>query len=374
MAKICVLGAGMVGAVIAQDLAKEHEVTSADASEAALAGLAGKGVKTEVLDIADRDKLTQFVAPYDLVACAVPGFLGFETLRALIKAGKNVVDISFFPENALLLDNLAKEIGVTAIVDIGVAPGMDNVILGFHDKRMTVKKFECIVGGLPKNPKPPFFYKAPFSPIDVIEEYTRPARLKRDGKVITLPALSEVETVHFENVGNLEAFNTDGLRSLLITMPHIPDMAEKTLRYPGHVALIEGMKAAGFFAEDAIEIKGAAVRPLDLSAKLLIDQWKLEPGEPELTVMRVTVEGEEQGKPIKHVWELLDEYDPATGFSSMSRTTGFTCTAAANLLLQEKFTKPGVHPPENVGGTQDCFKFMRDYLAERNVLYCHSLG
>jgi len=368
---ICVLGAGMVGGVIAQDLAQQHDVTSMDMNDAALGRLAKRGIKTRRLDIGDAHALADYVQPFALVVCAVPGFMGYRTLKTLLEEGKHVADISFFPEDALELDALAKYKGVTALVDIGVAPGMDNLILGHHDVHMQVSRFECLVGGLPQHPKPPFSYKAPFSPIDVIEEYTRPARLQRGGKVVTLPALTEREMRDFEGVGILEAFNTDGLRSLLKTMAHIPEMSEKTLRYPGHVALIEALQQAGFFATRAVEINGAQVRPLDLSAKLLLDQWKLEPGEPELTVMRVTVEGEEQGKPVRHVWDLLDRYDPQTGFSSMARTTGFTCAAAANLLLQNKFHAPGVHPPEHVGRHEECFTYIREYLGARHVDYRH---
>jgi saccharopine dehydrogenase-like NADP-dependent oxidoreductase len=338
-------------------------------STAALDRLAAKGIKTQRLDSNDHAALTAFVKPFDLVVCAVPGFMGFRTLRALIEAAKDVADISFFPEDALELDALARKKGVRVIVDVGVAPGMDNLILGYHDAQMKVSRFECLVGGLPKDPQPPFLYKAPFSPVDVIEEYTRPARLQRGGKVVTLPALTEREMRDFEHAGRLEAFNTDGLRSLLKTMAHIPDMSEKTLRYPGHITLIEALKQSGFFGEEPMEVGGTRIKPLDLTAKLLISQWKLKPGEPEFTVMRVTVEGEEGGRHLRHVWDLYDEFDPATGFSSMSRTTGFTCAAAASLLLEGKFTEVGVHPPEQVGRNKDCFKYALDYLAARNVRY-----
>ncbi|HKT30929.1 MAG TPA: saccharopine dehydrogenase C-terminal domain-containing protein [Gammaproteobacteria bacterium] len=372
--QICVLGAGMVGGVMARDLAGRHEVTSADHSDAALARLAPYGIHTRQLDLTDARTLADFVRPFDLVVSAVPGFMGFRTLKTLIEAGKNVADISFFPEDALQLDALAKRRGVTALTDIGVAPGMDNLILGHHDTHMRVERFECLVGGLPKHPQPPFNYKAPFSPIDVIEEYTRPARLQRAGNVVTMPALSERETVEFEGVGRLEAFNTDGLRSLLKTMAHIPEMAEKTLRYPGHAALIETLKQAGFFSTDTLDVGAVKVRPLDLAVKLLLDQWKLAPGEPEFTVMRVTVEGKEDGRHVRHVWEVHDEYDAATGFSSMARTTGFTCTAAANLLLEGRFREPGVHPPEIVGRASGCFDFILAYLKERRVSYLHRVS
>ena len=369
MAKIGIVGAGMVGSVIAQDLAAKHDVTSADLSAPALERLAAKGIKTRQLDSRDPKALAAFSQPFDLMVTAVPGFMGFATLKTLIEAGKDVADISFFPEDALSLDALARHKGVRVITDVGVAPGMDNVLLGRYDKRMTISRFECLVGGLPQKPEPPFLYKAPFSPIDVIEEYTRPARLQRGGKVVTLPALTEREMIQFDKPGTLEAFNTDGLRSLLKTMAHIPDMSEKTLRYPGHIALIEDLKRAGFFGETAVEVNGAKVVPLDVTAKLLIDQWKLKPGEPELTVMRVTVEGTEQSKRLRHVWDMYDEYDPKTGFSSMARTTGFTCAAAANVLLDKTFTDTGVHPPEHVGAVEACYDAMLAYLAERGVHY-----
>ena len=369
MAKIGIVGAGMVGSVIAQDLAARHDVTSADLSAPALERLAKKGIKTRQLDSRDSKALAEFSRPFDLMVTAVPGFMGFATLKTLIEAGKDVADISFFPEDALALDALAREKGVRVITDVGVAPGMDNVLLGRYDKRMQVTRFECLVGGLPQQPEPPFLYKAPFSPIDVIEEYTRPARLQRGGKVVTLPALTEREMIQFDKPGKLEAFNTDGLRSLLKTMAHIPDMSEKTLRYPGHIALIDDLKRAGFFGETPVEVDGAKVVPLQVTAKLLIDQWKLKPGEPELTVMRVTVEGTEQGKRLRHVWDMYDEYDPKTGFSSMARTTGFTCAAAANLLLDKTFQDTGVHPPEHVGAVEACYEYMLAYLAERGVHY-----
>ncbi len=369
MAKIGIVGAGMVGSVIAQDLASKHDVTSADLSAPALERLAAKGIKTQRLDSRDPKALAAFAQPFDLMVTAVPGFMGFATLKTLIEAGKDVADISFFPEDALALDAVARQKGVRVITDVGVAPGMDNVILGHHDKHMKISRFECLVGGLPQKPEPPFLYKAPFSPIDVIEEYTRPARLQRGGKVVTLPALTERELVKFDRPGELESFNTDGLRSLLFTMKHIPDMSEKTLRYPGHIALIEDLKRSGFFSETPVEVDGANVTPLAVTAKLLIDQWKLKPGEPELTVMRVTVEGSDHGKRVRHVWDMYDEYDPKTGFSSMARTTGFTCAAAANLLLDKTFDETGVHPPEHVGAVQACYDYMLGYLAERGVHY-----
>jgi saccharopine dehydrogenase-like NADP-dependent oxidoreductase len=293
--------------------------------------------------------------------------MGFETLRQVILCGKDVADISFFPEDVLSLQELARQKNVTVITDIGVAPGMSNLILGYFDSIMQVHNFECYVGGLPKRRKKPFEYKAPFSPADVIEEYVRPARLKENGHIVVKPALTEREYMEFAEIGTLESFNTDGLRSLLFTMPHIPNLKEKTLRYPGHVELIIALKESGFFAETPMQINGAEISPLQFSSKILFNEWKLGDTEEELTVMQVLIEGTADGLPQRIQYDMLDRYDPATQLSSMSRTTGYTCTAAVNLIAKNLFREKGVFPPELVGKHKACFDFVMGYLAERGV-------
>jgi lysine 6-dehydrogenase len=363
--KIAVLGAGMVGRAIAADLAAQHTVTSFDISQPNLELLqqAAPDVETRQADLNDYTHYDTLLAPYELVVTAVPGFMGYAVLEAAIRAGKNIVDISFFPEDVLALDALAREMGVTVITDCGVAPGMNNFIIGRYNEEMTIKEALIYVGGLPQHPQPPFLYKAPFSPIDVIEEYTRPARLVEKGEIVVRPSLSERELLSFDGVGELEAFNTDGLRSLLFTMKHIPDMKEKTLRYPGHIDLIVALQTAGFFNTDAIKVSGQSIRPLDFSAAFLIDQWKLQPGEQELTVMKVIVKSESQTV----IYDLLDKYDEASQTSSMARSTGYTCTAAVNLIGNGLFTEKGVYPPELVGRHKECFDFVLHYLGERGV-------
>ncbi|NVK88337.1 MAG: saccharopine dehydrogenase NADP-binding domain-containing protein, partial [Gammaproteobacteria bacterium] len=275
MAQIGVLGCGMVGSAIAVDLAKSHSVLVADKSKKALSEVKTKveNLNTVVADLTDADAIADVISEMDLVVCAVPGFMGFEVLKTVLTNKKSAVDISFFPENALDLDYLAKKNNVFAIVDCGVAPGMDNILLGHHNDKMAVTKFECLVGGLPRRRVWPFEYKAPFSPVDVIEEYTRPARYVENGKMVTRPPLTDCELVEFDKVGTLESFNTDGLRTLLTTMDHIPDMKEKTLRYPGHAEYIKVLAQTGFFSETPIEVNGISVSPLEFTAKVLIDNW-----------------------------------------------------------------------------------------------------
>lgn len=367
--KLAVLGAGMVGRAIALDLATTHEITSFDQNAENLSILSRRDsrIRTRKEDLTRYDSYPEWLSEFDLVLTAVPGFMGYRTLEAVIKAVKSVADISFFPEDALQLDALAKEKGVTVITDVGVAPGMSNLILGRYNEEMRVTHFECYVGGLPANPQPPYFYKAPFSPIDVIEEYIRPARLKEKGKIVEKPALTERELIEFDEVGTLEAFNTDGLRSLLFTLPHIPDMKEKTMRFPGHIDLILSLKEAGFFDTKKIMVQGKEISPLEFTSRMLIDDWKLGEEEEEFTVMRVIVEGEKEGTKKRIEYNLLDRYDPVSRLSSMARTTGYTCTAAAQLILQGLFVEKGVFPPEFVGKSSVCFEKIMDYLEQRGV-------
>lgn len=369
--KIAVLGAGLVGRTIAIDLCKKYDVTSFDVSQAALDLLAKKEprIATIKADLSNYAAYPKLLASFDFVVTAVPGFMGYKTLQAVIMAKKNVADISFFPEDALDLDALAKENNVTAIVDCGVAPGMSNYVIGYHNAKMKVTSFECMVGGLPVKRVSPFEYKAPFSPIDVIEEYTRPARIMEGGRIVTKLALSEPELIDFDPVGTLESFNTDGLRSILYTMGHIPNMKERTLRYPGHIDIIKAMMRAGFFETKPVSIKGVKISPLEFSSALLIDQWRSAPDEDEFTLMRIKVSGTKKDKEKTVTYDLFDRYDPATGMSSMSRTTGYTCTASLNLIMNGMFTEKGVFPPELIGSNEKCFQFVLQYLKERGVNY-----
>lgn len=367
---ITVLGAGLVGSAIVKDLAATatHAVTVVDYNPTTVRQLeAAAGVRGVTANLNALERFDDLLAGADLVVCAVPGFMGFSTLRKIIEAGKNVVDISFFAEDPFLLDALARQKGVTAVVDCGVAPGLSNILLGNLSQRLDhINRFVCYVGGLPQERRWPYEYKAVFSPVDVLEEYTRPARYVEYGSEVVRPALSDVELLDFPQVGTLEAFNTDGLRSLARTMD-IPFMKEKTLRYPGHANLMRIFRESGFLDEQPITVDGMEIAPVRLTAKLLFDQWRLKPGEQDMTVMQVVVEGSEAGRHARYVYDLIDRFDSVTGTTSMARMTGYTCTAVARLVANGVFRQPGVCPPEYVGGTPGCCDAVLADLAERGA-------
>lgn len=369
MANIVVLGSGMVGNVIAQDLSAQHKVKVVDKSDKTLKKLHNKkNIQTCIEDVTNKNVLHSIIKDADIVITALPGFIAFDVLKNVIEAGKDVADISFYPQNAMELDYLAKEHNVTVIVDCGVAPGMSNFLVGYHYSKMQVEEFICYVGGLPVERKFPYEYKAPFSPVDVIEEYLRPARMKENGRIVIKPPLSETELIDFPGIGTLEAFNTDGLRTLLHTL-NIQNMKEKTLRYPGHARLIEALKITGFFSDKEIQINGKTIKPIELTTYLLKEIWKLNAEDNEFTIMRNIIRGIENGKSVIYTYDLLDKYDVKTGFSSMSRTTGFTCAAMANLILEKQFTQKGIFPPELVATSDSIFNFVMQYLEQRGVKY-----
>jgi saccharopine dehydrogenase-like NADP-dependent oxidoreductase len=372
MKKIAVLGCGMMGSAIAIDLSTNYAVEVIDLTENKKLSSRFKqlNIKTTIADLTDFKLIPLLIKDADLVIGAVPGYIGFKVLKNAIKAGKNIVDISFFNEDPFQLNELAERKNLTAVVDCGVSPGLSNLILGYHNKKMKVEFYECLVGGLPFKRVLPFEYSAPFSPIDVIEEYTRPARLMENGKIIIKPPLSELEELEIEPIGTLECFNSDGLRTILKTML-IPNMKEKTLRYPGHIKKIKFLTDCGFFNSESIKINGNSIRPIDFTSEILLPIWKQEKNSDEFTLMKIIIRGEENGKLKEHIYELFDRYDEKTGTTSMARTTGYTCTGTAKMILEGKFQKKGICPPEYIGDDENCFEEIMNHLAARNIKLKH---
>ena len=370
--KVLLLGAGLVGAPMAIDLSQEEmfEVTVADYSEDALNNLKARCPDIAVVqkDLSNPENVTALAGGYDLVVNAVPGFMGFETAKAIIKAGKDCACISFYEEDPFELDALAKENNVTMIMDCGICPGMNNALI--MDVTRGLDKVESIltyVGGLPKIREWPSEYKAVFSPIDVIEEYIRPSRYIENGFEVVRPALSDPEYVFFPEVGTLEAFNTDGLRTMAKTLD-APNMKEKTLRYPGHVEKMMLLRQLGFFSkEKSVDVNGAKVSPLDMTAQILFPRWKLDKGEGDITILKTIVEGEKDGQKVRCTIDLFDEYCTDTDVISMARTTGYTATQALRMIAKGLYTHKGISPPEYIGKYPECIEHMKAGLKERGV-------
>jgi len=373
MKNAVVLGSGMVGSVMAADLSSDPgfrvRIVDSRPENLARANQRCHGrAETREADLSDSKSIRAAIADADIVLGALASHLGLNALKTVIEARKPYCDISFMAEDAIDFSSFAEGAGVTAVVDCGVAPGMSNLLAGYAAKVLApCESIEIYVGGLPVERRWPFEYKAGFAPSDVIEEYTRPSRIVEHGTIVVKPALSEPELLDFEGVGTLEAFNTDGLRSLATTL-NVPFMKEKTMRYPGHINLMRAMRETGLFSKEPVTVKGTTIVPLDLTSQLMFPKWTYEPGERDLTVMRISAVGIKAGVRTRLTWDLLDFLDPATGFTSMSRTTAFPCTIVARLIASGEISTKGVLPPELIADPW-IVEHLLSELGKRGVKY-----
>ncbi len=371
------IGAGLVGQLITADLMQDFEMTVVDLDEKALKAIEGKypGVKTAVASATDAAALGPVLEGADIVTAGVPGKFGYEMMKTVIGLGKNLVDISFMAEDFEQLDGLAREKGVTVIPDMGVAPGMSNFLMGRGAALLDeVEDAYIYVGGIPTKPVPPFNYQVTWSPKDCIEEFTRPVTVVKDGKKEVLEATSGLHLRDFPGVGTLEAFYTDGLRSLAknIQAKHLGEM---TLRWPGHVEQMRLLRTMGLFEEEPKILGGKEVVPLDVAADMLFPLWKMEPerGDRDLTVMEIDVHGFKGSDEVTWSWYLLDYFDEQTWNTSMSRCTGCSCSIFARAVARGLVKEKGVLPAEKLAASDELYDFVISEQKNRRINYVESV-
>jgi saccharopine dehydrogenase-like NADP-dependent oxidoreductase len=372
--KVLIFGCGNIGSVAAEDLAKTMspiELIVADKSEARAKDVAERIGKDNVssihLDVTDQSKLTNAMKDCDLVMGFLPGRLGYNLTKACIKAGKDLVDVSYMPENLLALSNDAVKAGVTIVPDCGLAPGISNILVGHATAKLDkVQAVHIMVGGLPEKPVPPLGYVITWSPENLIDEYVRKARIVKEGKLIEVEALSGLEEVDFPGFCKLEAFYTDGLRTLPQTITGADDMWEKTLRYPGHADKIKLLKSLGFFEEEPVDVEGASVSPRKLTVRLFAQKLR-KPEVKDVVALKVEVSGVKNGRQTNYVYHLLDYYDEKRGVTAMARTTAYTASIIAQMLLKKALKEKGVVPTEKIGINDALFRLFLGELEKRGV-------
>ena len=368
--KVLVVGSGKVGSEIARDLARSSEVDSvivADAQPKNLKNVRGhEKIKTRRLDISQRKHLLATMRSVDLICGALPGRLGFQLMTYAVEAHRDLVDISYTPENPFRLNGKALDQDNVIVPQCGVAPGFTNMCVGDASRRLgTITKVRIFVGGLPQKPTPPLNYRIVFSLEDVINEYSRPARIIENGREKMVDALSGRGVLNFPGVGRLEYFITDGLGSLPRSFPNVREMYEYTLRYPGHAEMMNTLRVLRFFDNKEVQVNGLAITPRKLSIALLKGAMSL--GRPEdLLALRVEVEGK-LGKKTLISYRILDYYDPRGKVSAMARTTAYPCTSIALLVGQRKLRTVGVVPPERIAKDLQHFGFVLSRLRSRGV-------
>ena len=371
--KVIVLGSGKIGSIIARDFSESNpgaKVTLGDISEER-ARAAASGIKRAIgttITTSDHEALTEQLSEYDLILGALPGDYGYRALEAAIEAKVDTVDVSFTPENPMQLDGAAKNAGVTVIPDCGVAPGLSSILTGYSVSRLDkVQEAHIMVGGIPETPVPPLGYTITWSAEGLIDEYVREVTIIEKGEKVQVPALSGLEEIDFPGVGELEAFYTDGLRTLAVSFPEVESMWEKTLRYSGHVEKVRLLRELGFFSDEPVTVEGTEVQPRLVTARLLERTlWKPEVGD--LLAMNIEVRGEAGGKKAGFRHRIVDRFDHDTGVTAMARTTAYTASIVAGMLAQGTIKGPGVIPPEKLGMKEGFTENLMSQLKQRGVL------
>jgi len=371
--KVLVAGCGNIGSVAAEDLArnkKSVEVIVADNDKNRAKAVAEKigteNISGKQIDVSNHKELANTLKDFDLVMGFLPGKLGYGFAEACVDAGKDLVDVSYMAENPMDLDDRALKNDVTIVPDCGLAPGISNILVGHAVNKLdVVETVQIMVGGLPEKPIPPLGYSITWSPESLIDEYTRKARIVKKSKIVEVEVLTGLERIVFPGFGKLEAFYTDGLRTLMYTIK-ARNMWEKTLRYPGHADKINLIKALGFFEEKEVEVGGAAVSPRKLTAKLLGQKLR-RPEIKDVVALEVRVEGIKGQKQLKYVYRLLDYCDAKRGVTAMARTTAYPASVVAQLLARRRVDEKGVVPPEKLGMQDEIYRMFLSELEKRGV-------
>ncbi|WP_455392196.1 saccharopine dehydrogenase family protein [[Eubacterium] cellulosolvens] len=382
------MGAGNMGAYIASNLAKEFDVTVVDHSDEVLGNVTNKNISKQQADLSKPDTVMSIVNDFDFVISALPEAFGYEALTSVIKAGKDVIDISFWEQSKdrlAELDGLALENKITAFIDCGIAPGFGSAILAHFDNKLDgkTKNVKIYVGGIPKERSRGFF--ASWSIEGLIEEYQREALVVKDGSLEKIPALSIREELNFPGVGILDAAITDGLRSIAFNFAQAINMAEFTLRYPGHFDQMNLLRLIGFFSDERLDVGSETITPYGLSQILLQEpeeekqtyetvleelgffdrktqytckenhisprevavavlskKWAMRSDDRDILVLRISAD---DGK-TEFVADVYAEHDDTN--SSMALTTGGMAALAAQAIMSGKFVNHGTFPLEKV--------------------------
>jgi lysine 6-dehydrogenase len=379
--KALIVGCGNIGSVAAEDLANSMQpsidlvVADKDEKRAEIVArrIGKKGISSTSLDVNKHDELIRSLREFDVIMGFLPGVLGYRLMQACIEAKKDLVDVSYMAENALILNEKAVKAGVTIITDCGLAPGISNLLVGHAVTNLDkVNLVGMMVGGLPERPIPPLEYMITWSPESLIDEYTRKARIIRQGKLTEVEALTGVEILDFPKVGKLEAFFTDGLRTLLYTVD-AEEMWEKTLRYVGHSNKIKLVQSLGFFDEEQVDINGIAISPRRVTAKLL-GRILSKPDLHDFVAMKVEVAGIKNNAKEHYSFSMLDQYDEDRHVTSMARTTAYPASIAARLLLKGEISEEGVVPPEKLGMNKDILRIFLEELGNHGIRITEESG
>ncbi|MDD3803943.1 MAG: saccharopine dehydrogenase C-terminal domain-containing protein [bacterium] len=360
MKKAIILGAGRQGLTAGEFLREKNtEVSFIDVNNDNLKEAAKAGFKSTKKSLSCFEDVAKAVKNFDLAISALPARLGRMAQLGAIASGVNMVDVSYSEDDPLKLHSLAKKHKVTIIPDAGIAPGTSNLMAGrlykSFDKAETIKIY---VGGMPEKNLPPLGYSITWSPEDLVSEYERKAKIQRNFKRLTVEPLTGVEKIEFKGFEPLDAFYTDGLRTLSKTLKSVKNLEEKTMRYKGHIEKIKFLFEMGYF-----EDKAGDTCPRKTSLELL-KRIKYK-NVRDVLLMRVIGEGTKGGKKKRIEYEIIDFADKK--HSAMERTTGYSLGAFSYWLLKNPQRSGGILTPEEIGMNEESFESIISLLAEKRI-------
>jgi lysine 6-dehydrogenase len=353
-----VLGAGLQGCACAYDLLQDKDVKEVRLADIHvghlpefLAPFSGPRLIPTTLDVRDHEAVLGAMRECDAVMSAIPYYFNFDMARLAVEAGVHFCDLGGNTEIVFKqkeLDARAKEKKITVVPDCGLAPGMVNILAQYGIEQLdSVDSVKIFVGGLPQHPEPPLNYMLVYSLEGALDYYTTLSWVLRNGKRTQVPALSEREPVTFDSLGTLEAFHTaGGLSTMAFRYENkVPTMEYKTLRYPGHAALMEDVRAMGLLSLDPVDVKGTKVVPRDAFIASVMPKLHKPKGR-DLVALRVVVSGKKNGAAASKSFELVDKYDEEHEISAMMRTTGYSLSITGLMQARGQVTPPGVHTPD----------------------------
>ncbi|WP_188455173.1 saccharopine dehydrogenase family protein [Virgibacillus oceani] len=359
--KIGVLGSGLMGKEAARDLVASEGVASVgladidiDRAQLVCDQLNSPKLRAYQVNASDEDELANYMMQFDVIINAL--FYSFNEVvaKTAIKVGVNSVDlgghIGHMTDKVLALQEEAKNAGVTLIPDLGVAPGMINILSGHGARKLDkLESIKLYVGGIPVRPDPPFEYNHVFSMEGVFDHYTDPSLIVRNGIKQEIPSLSEVEPIYFERFGPLEAFHTSGGTSTLsISYPDLETLEYKTIRYPGHAEKFKLLVDLNLTRMDyEVELNGQMINPREVFLKVLDPIVDLK-DKDDAVLLRILVSGKKDGKPVTYEYEMTTYKDRGTNVTAMARATANTISVVAQMIGNGTITKRGVYPPEQI--------------------------
>lgn len=345
----------MQGRVIAWDLAQNcHNVLVLDLNpeNPAKAGLLRlPNIKVRKFDVRDRQSLIRLLKEFDIIVGALPASLGFYAMECAIAAKVDMVDISYLKEDPFLLNKSVKKRKIKIVPDAGFAPGLSNILVGeAYAEINPIESLRILAGGIPQNPVPPFNYYITWSLTDLVEEYLRPVRLRKNFKTVTVESLTGVENLYLPKIGRLECFYTDGLRTLLKTLKDIRNMEEKTIRYPGHANLFKALKYCTEGYTKPKEFRLKILRPL-----------LTQGDDKDISILIIEI----KGKKGRRKYTCIDYYDDKNRITSMARMTGFTASIITQSI--KEYQNFGIIPPEYLGMDKFFSSYIKHGLKKRGV-------